>query len=97
MTEKSAFTFSDNERDYVVTYSLKVFGITRALSQAGCPYDNAAAESTYRAFKIEFIQQGSFHSLEELTLKTKDDVHWWNHHCIHGSLNYQTPLTTFYF
>ncbi|WP_339327250.1 IS3 family transposase, partial [Streptococcus mutans] len=20
-------------------------------------------------------------------------VHWWNHHRIHGSLNYQTPMT----
>ncbi|HHK5583434.1 TPA: IS3 family transposase, partial [Streptococcus mutans] len=24
---------------------------------------------------------------------TKDYVHWWNHHRIHGSLNYQTPMT----
>ncbi|WP_243092059.1 DDE-type integrase/transposase/recombinase, partial [Streptococcus dysgalactiae] len=34
---------------------LEAFGITRSLSQAGCPYDNAVAESTYRAFKIEFV------------------------------------------
>ncbi len=26
---------------------LEVFGRTRSLSQAGCPYDNAVAESTY--------------------------------------------------
>ncbi|WP_237334445.1 IS3 family transposase [Streptococcus halotolerans] len=71
---------------------LGAFGITRSLSQAGCPYDNAVAESTYRSFKIEFINQEIFHSLEELTLKTKDYVHWWNHHRIHGSLNYQTPM-----
>lgn len=63
------------------------------LSQAGCPYDNAVAESTYRSLKLEFINQETFHSLEELTLKTKDYVHWWNHHRIHGSLNYQTPMT----
>ncbi|MCO7181866.1 IS3 family transposase, partial [Streptococcus gallolyticus] len=24
---------------------------------------------------------------------TKDYVHWWNYHRIHGSLNYQTPMT----
>lgn len=36
---------------------LEVFGITCSLSQAGCPYDNAVAESTYRAFKIEFVHQ----------------------------------------
>lgn len=72
---------------------LEAFGITRSLSQAGCPYDNAVAESTYHSFKLEFINQETFHSLEELTLKTKDYVHWWNHHRIHGSLNYQTPIT----
>ncbi|WP_367783128.1 IS3 family transposase [Streptococcus pluranimalium] len=71
---------------------LAAFGITRSLSQAGCPYDNAVAESTYRSFKLEFINQEIFHSLEELTLKAKDYVHWWNHHRIHGSLNYQTPM-----
>lgn len=59
----------------------------------GWAYDNAVAESTYRAFKIEFIHQETFQSLEELILKTKDYVHWWNYHRIHGSLNYQTPMT----
>ncbi|WP_373756877.1 IS3 family transposase, partial [Streptococcus ferus] len=24
--------------------------------------------------------------------KTKEYVHWWNHHRIHSSLNYQTPM-----
>ncbi len=72
---------------------LEAFDITCSLSQAGCPYDNAVAESTYRSFKLEFINQETFHSLEELTLKTKDYVHWWNHHRLHGSLTYQTPMT----
>lgn len=72
---------------------LEAFDITRSLSQAGCPYDNAVAESTYRSFKLEFIQQETFHSLKEMTLKTKDYVHWWNYHRIHGSFNYQTPMT----
>ncbi|MFA9467313.1 IS3 family transposase, partial [Streptococcus sp. E24BD] len=58
----------------------------------GCPYDNAVAESTYRSFKLEFINQETCQSLEELTLKTKDYVHSWNHHRIHGSLDYQTPM-----
>ncbi|MFU2205654.1 IS3 family transposase [Streptococcus pluranimalium] len=71
---------------------LGAFGIIRPLSQAGCPYDNALAESTYHSFKLEFIHQETFHSLEELTLKTKNYVHWWNHHRIHSSLDYQTPM-----
>ena len=45
------------------------------------------------AFKLEFINQETFQSLEELALKTKDYVHWWNYHRIYGSLNYQTPMT----
>ena len=44
-------------------------------------------------FKLEFINQENFRSLEELTLKTKDYVHWWNHHRIHSTLHYQTPMT----
>lgn len=72
---------------------LEAFGIKRSLSQTGCPYDNAVAESTYRAFKIEFVYQETFQSLEELALKTKDYVHWRNYNRIHGSLNYQTPMT----
>lgn len=71
---------------------LKAFDIKRSLSQAGCPYDNAVAESTYRAFKIEFVYQEQFSTLEDLAIKTRDYVHWWNYHRIHSSLNYQTPM-----
>ncbi|SUN04475.1 Mobile element protein [Streptococcus agalactiae] len=87
---------SDRGKEFdnaLIDEMLEAFGITRSLSQAGCPYDNAVAESTYRSFKLEFINQENFRSLEELTLKTKDYVHWWNHHRIQSSLNYQTPLT----
>lgn len=87
---------SDRGKEFdnaLIDEMLEAFDITRSLSQAGCPYDNAVAESTYHSFKLEFINQETFHSLEELTLKTKDYVHWWNHHRIHGSLNYQPPMT----
>ena len=87
---------SDRGKEFdnqLIDEMLEAFDITRSLSQAGCPYDNAVAESTYRSFKLEFINQETFQSLEELALKTKDYVHWWNYHRIHGSLNYQTPMT----
>ena len=86
---------SDRGKEFdnqLIDEMLEAFDITRSLSQAGCPYDNAVAESTYRAFKIEFINQESFRTLEELAAKTRDYVHWWNYHRIHGSLNYQTPM-----
>lgn len=66
---------SDRGKEFdnqLIDEMLEAFGITRSLSQAGCPYDNALAESTYRSFKLEFINQETFQSLEELALKTKD-------------------------
>ena len=72
---------SDRGKEFdnqLIDEMLEAFDITRSLSQAGCPYDNAVAESTYRAFKIEFINQESFRTLEELAAKTRDYVHWWN-------------------
>lgn len=95
MTKVKLF-HSDRGKEFdnaLIDEMLKAFGITRSLSKAGCPYDNAVAESTYRSFKLEFINQENFRSLEELTLKTKYYVHWWNHHSIHSTLNYQTPMT----
>ncbi|MDU7846371.1 MAG: IS3 family transposase, partial [Streptococcus sp.] len=40
-------------------------------SQAGCPYDNAVAESTYRSFKLEFINQETFQSLNDKRVVSK--------------------------
>ena len=44
------------------------------MEQAGCPYDNAVAESTYRAFKMEFGHQEQLSTLEELAIKTRDTL-----------------------
>lgn len=70
---------------------LDAFEITRSLSEKGTPYDNAVAESTYKAFKAEFVYQEDFQTLEELEVKTFDFVNWWNNIRIHGTLNYKTP------
>ncbi len=51
---------------------IEVFDITRSLYQAGCPYDNAVSESNYHSFKIEFIKQETFHTLEESILKPRN-------------------------
>lgn len=71
---------------------LDVFQIKRSLSRPGCPYDNAVAEATYRAFKIEFIYQQSFDSLFELQYELMDYVNWWNKFRKHGTLGYQSPI-----
>ena len=71
---------------------LAAFQIQRSLSRPGCPYDNAVAEATYRAFKIEFIYQQSFDSLFELQYELMDYVNWWNKFRKHGKLGYQSPI-----
>ena len=71
---------------------LTTFDISRSLSAAGNPYDNAVAESTFHAIKVEFIQRYVFESLEQLELLLRDYIRWWNYDRLHGTLNYQTPM-----
>lgn len=76
----------------LISEALETFGIKRSLSKKGCPYDNAVAEATFKLFKTEFANQRQFHTLEQLTLELNDHVHWFNHHRIHGTLGYLTPV-----
>lgn len=71
---------------------LETFHIGRSLSHKGCPYDNAVAEATFKIIKTEFVWNETFADLSELKLKLWDYVHWYNHHRIHSSLGYQTPV-----
>ena len=71
---------------------LEAFEMERSLSHKGCPYDNAVAEATFKVIKTEFIWNETFHTLEELKLKLWDYVNWYNHHRIHSSLGYETPV-----
>ena len=69
----------------------ETFGIQRSLSAKGCPYDNAVAEVTYKSFKIEFVYQRTFLTLEQLEIELLDYVHWYNNIRIHQTLGYLTP------
>lgn len=71
---------------------LETFHIERSLSHKGCPYDNAVAEVTFKIIKTEFVWNETFADLSERKLKLWDYVHWYNHHRIHSSLGYQTPV-----
>nr|WP_199563550.1 MULTISPECIES: IS3 family transposase [unclassified Oceanispirochaeta] len=71
---------------------LTTFEITRSLSKKGSPYDNAVAEATFKIFKMEFIYQQKFETLEELRRELYDYVNWYNNKRIHGSLGYLTPV-----
>ena len=71
---------------------LEAFDMKHSLGHKGCPYDNAVAEATFKIIKTVFIWNERFQNLEELKLKLWDYVNWYNHHRIHSSLNYQTPV-----
>lgn len=79
-------------KNQVIEELLETFAIKRSLSHKGCPYDNAVAEATFKIIKTEFVWNETFGSLEELKLKLWDYVHWYNHHRIHSTLGYQTPI-----
>ena len=70
----------------------EAFEIKRSLSAKGCPYDNAVAEATYKSFKVEFVYQYTFETLEQLESELFDYVHWFNHLRIHQTLGYLTPI-----
>ena len=47
----------------------EAFNIERSLSRKGCPYDNAAAEATFKIIKTEFVWNETFADLRENNLK----------------------------
>ena len=53
---------------------------------------SSVAVATFKVIKTEFVWNEKFHTLEELNIKLWDYVNWYNHHRIHSSLGYQTPV-----
>ncbi len=70
----------------------EAFEIKRSLSAKGCPYDNAIAEATHKSFKVEFIYQYTFETLEQLEIKLFDYVHLFHNIRIHQTSGYLTPV-----
>lgn len=72
--------------NHLISEATKAFGIQRSLSTKGCPYDNAVAEATFKSFKIEFVYQKTFQTLEQLHMEMWDHVNWYNNIRIHETL-----------
>lgn len=86
---------SDRGKEYgnkAIDEVLETFNIERSLSRKGNPYDNAVSEAVNKIFKIEFIYQNKFVTLEELELQLAKYIYWYNHIRIHGSLGYISPI-----
>ena len=71
--------------------TLETFHIDCLLSKKGCPYDNAAAEATFKIIKTEFVKGKEYETLEQLQYELSDFVNWFNNHRFHSSLGYMTP------
>jgi putative transposase len=78
-------------RNKLIDDVIKTFEIERSLNNKGCPYDNAVAKSLYNVLKTEFIKGNTFDDLDHLYIGLADYINWYNHHRLHGSLNYLTP------
>lgn len=72
---------------------LAKIGIKRSLSEPGCPYDNACAESLFRTAKIEFVKNRIFKSLDQVKIELFQFVWWYNQKRLHSSLGYLSPIT----
>lgn len=71
---------------------LSRIGIKRSLSDPGCPYDNACAETLFGKTKIEFVRNKVFKSMDEVKLELFQYVWWYNNKRLHSSLGYLSPV-----
>ena len=76
----------------LISEALETFGIQRSLSKKGCPYDNAVAETTFKAIKVEFANKYKFDFLEQLELELMDYIRWFNYERQHGTLDGLSPM-----
>lgn len=67
-------------------------GITQSMSNAACPYDNAAMERYYNTLKSELIYQYNFDTANDLDLAVSEFAFgWYNQIRPHAHNGYQTP------
>lgn len=65
--------------------------VTQSFSNAGYPYDNAVAESFFRALKSEEASQYYYKTFDELEKSISEYIYFYNTERPHQSLNYLTP------
>jgi putative transposase len=77
--------------DYIAR--LEAAGIQPSMSRAGCPYDNAMAESFMKTLKLEEVDASSYHDLANARLNIAtfiEDVY--NRQRLHSALDYLSPV-----
>ena len=66
-------------------------GFESSFSRAGCPYDNAVAESFFRMFKQEEANHIYYRTAEELEASVDEYIHFFNDERPHDRLGNLTP------
>lgn len=66
--------------------------VTKSLSTAGCPYNNAFMERFHNTFKNNFYNITSFSTVEMMDELTMKYINWYNYVRPHSYNNYLTPM-----
>ena len=75
----------------VYVRELQAAGIAISMTQDGCPYDNALAESVNGQLKSEYALSGEYGDVAAVRYAVAEAVRRYNDHRPHGSLRGRTP------
>lgn len=67
-------------------------GGLQSMSGAGNPYDNACAESFFKALKVEWLETMHFQTRQQATKAIGEYLLYYNRKRLHSSLDYQSPV-----
>lgn len=81
--EYAAYEFQD---------ALAAAGLRRSMSRKATPLDNAEVESYFHTLKSELIHQHSYQSASHACAAITAYIAHYNHHRLHSSLGYQSPI-----
>jgi transposase InsO family protein len=70
---------------------LRERNVAQSFSNTGYPYDNAVAESFFRALRAEETSQHMYNTFEELKDSIDEYINFFNNERPHQKLNYLTP------
>ena len=77
--------------DYIAR--LEAAGIQPSMSRAGCPYDNAMAESFMKTLKWEEVDAGDYQNLDHARSTIVEFIETvYNRQRLHSALAYQSPM-----
>jgi transposase InsO family protein len=67
-------------------------GVKQSMTRGGAPDENAHMESFFHSLKAELLHGQSFAAVRDLRTQLQRYVQYYNHHRLHSSLGYQSPV-----